>query len=320
MEAEGIFISYRRSDLPHAAGRLSDALSREFGDRRIFRDIEDIEAGADFTVRLNTALASCKVMLVLMGNAWLQAPGSQARRLDNAEDWVRQEIASALRRNVRVIPVLLEQAQMPAETDLPDELKPLLRRQALLLSDGRWQSDVDHLIVTLRQFDAAEIASHPVSPVKKAADQAAEISKRVGAEAGKWARRLLLLGLGAMVLVTVLMLLLIRSCNSETPEVAGLWHSDTGAPFEFTRADQKGERAYTVQAVQRDLSRLNCTATPSFFGSLTMQCQVLKASVIDDRWTCDTLTVLESPLRISGSCKSQRDGRLTTLVLNRVDK
>ena len=320
MEVDGIFISYRRSDLPFAAGRLHDALAREFGEQRIFRDIEDIEAGADFTVRLNKALASCRVLLVLMGNAWLNTPGSSGRRLDQAGDWVRLEIATALQRGVRVIPVLLEQAQMPAEAELPDDLKPLARRQAISLSDARWQSDVDHVMATLNHIDAAEIANRPVSPVQKAAAQATVITQRVGAEAGKWAKRLLMLGLGALVLIAFLLLLLIRSCNSETPEVAGQWFSDSGAPFEFKRADLKGERAYTVQAIQKDFTRLTCTAKPSFFSSLTMQCQVLKADVVDDRWACDTLTVLEGPLRITGSCKSERDGRLTSLSLRRSDR
>lgn len=323
MQGEGIFISYRRSDAPHAAGRLNDALSREFGDQLVFRDMEDIEAGVDFTERLNKALASCKVLLVLIGDTWLNtpgAPGTHVRRLDNPHDWVRQEVATALRRGIRVIPVLLEHTQMPPEADLPDDVKPLARRQALPLCDARWHSDTQQLIAVLRQITADPSNSEPVSPVRKAAEQATVLGKRVGAEANKWAKRLLMLGLGALALILILLVLLVRSCNSETPEVAGLWFSDTGAPFEFTRADRQGERAYTVQAIQKDFTKLACEAKPDFFGSLSMQCQVLKADVLDDRWDCDTLTVLTSPLSISGNCKSQRDGRLNTLKLRRAEK
>ena len=316
MEQEGIFISYRRSDLPHAAGRLNDTLSREFGERRIFRDLDDIEAGVDFTLRLNEALASCKVMLVLMGNAWLNMAGAQGqgRRLDEPGDWVRQEIATALQRGVRVIPLLLEEAQMPAEADLPDDLKPLSRRQALSLSDARWHSDVDHLMRALHHVLAPDPGTVPVLATRM---------KQIGAEAGKWGRRLLMLGLGALALIVFLLLLLVRSCNSDTPEVAGLWYSDSGAPFEFVRADKsdhKDKRAYTVQAVQNDFSRLACDASPSFFGSLTMQCRVFKAGVVDDRWACTSLMVNEAPPAISGTCKWERDGRSTTLALRRAGK
>jgi hypothetical protein len=103
MAATGIFISYRRSDLPFAAGRLGDALAREFGADRIFRDIDDIEPGADFTEVLHGALSASAVLLVLIGKDWLHTPGDGGRRLDEPGDWVRREIASALARDSGVV-------------------------------------------------------------------------------------------------------------------------------------------------------------------------------------------------------------------------
>lgn len=312
VEADRIFISYRRSDVQFAAGRLGDALSREFGEQRVFRDIEDIDAGTDFAQRLSEALASCKVLLVLIGNAWLHVPGADGRRLDDPRDWVRQEIATALKRGIHVIPVLIEQAQMPAEAQLPDDLKPLARRQAIPLTDARWQSDVNHLIAALRRIDSADAAAAP--PAQKVAAQAAVLTKRVGSQVSKWTKRLVLFVMGFLSLL-ILLPLLMYACSSETPDVAGLWFADSGMPFEFTRADDKGERAYKVGAVQKDFSRLNCTAKPTVLSQIDLRCQVLKGDAVEDRWTCRFLKVSDKPRGIAGDCESVRDGKNFKLVL-----
>jgi hypothetical protein len=314
MEANDIFISYRRADVPFAAGRLGDVLSHEFGDRLIFRDIDDIEAGVDFTQTLNQALASCKVLLVLMGNGWLNAAGARGRRLDDPHDWVRQEIAHALQRDVRVIPVLLEQAQMPSEADLPDDLKALCRRQAVPLSDARWQSDVAHLVAALR----VSIAPTPAAAdLREPGVPAVAMISRVGAQAGAWVRRLVVWGLGGVGLIVLLPVLLVYSCSGEMPDVAGLWVSDAGVPFEFTRADRDGQRHYAVQAIQPDFSRVTCDANPGMFGMLTMACTVATADVNTDRWACENLSVAEKPPRISGTCKTAHAIVPITLSLRR---
>ncbi len=143
----GIFISYRRDDARQAAGRLADDLTQVFGREKIFRDIEKIEIGVDFTLALEKALAECEVMLVLMGRYWLDVADEQGRRrLEQPEDWIRSEIVTALKRDVRVVPVLVDGATLPAATELPEDLRPLLRRQALELDDGRWRGDVTRLV------------------------------------------------------------------------------------------------------------------------------------------------------------------------------
>src|SRR5262245_52101696 len=147
-----------------------------------------------------------------------------------------------------------------------------------------------------------------------------ELGKRVGREARKWMRRLMMLGLGLLALMALLTRWLVRSCKSETPEVVGLWRGDDGAPFEFKRADHDGERAYTVEAVLPDMTRLECNATPSYFGSLTMECQLLKAGVTDDRWRCEGLSILGSPPQIAGNCSALRNGQVIALKLRRAGK
>lgn len=149
--ATDIFISYRREHSQHAAGRLKDDLAESFGPpTTIFRDIEDIEPGLDFTRALDKALRSSGVMLVLIGPEWLDVADKQGRRrLDIATDWVRLEVATALQRDIRVIPVLMEGAPMPPPERLPPDMQALAMRQAFELSDGRWRSDVLRLVEAL---------------------------------------------------------------------------------------------------------------------------------------------------------------------------
>jgi YVTN family beta-propeller protein len=143
----GVFISYRRDDCPGHAGRLYDRLADRLGEERVFMDIDAIEPGVDFGERIEEAVGSCDVLLALVGSQWLDARDeSGRRRLDDPADLVRVELAAGLARSgLRVIPVLVEGASMPGADALPDDLKPLARRNASELSDARWRYDVGRL-------------------------------------------------------------------------------------------------------------------------------------------------------------------------------
>lgn len=141
-----IFISYRRSESAAYAGRLSDQLRTHFGTQVIFIDIESIEPGRDFVEAIDDAVGSCKILLVVIGRQWLTCANQHGRRLDDPKDFVRLEIAAALKRNIRVIPVLVQGAAMPREEDLPGDIAPLARRNAWEVSDIRWHQDVGELI------------------------------------------------------------------------------------------------------------------------------------------------------------------------------
>lgn len=142
-----IFLSYRRADTAGYAGRLARALRSRFGDEEIFQDIETIQPGSDFRISIDIAIQRCEVLLVLIGNTWLTESDAEGRRrLDDPDDFVRLEIATALRRGVRILPVLVEDACMPAEGELPPDLKALADRQALELSDSRWDYDLGRLM------------------------------------------------------------------------------------------------------------------------------------------------------------------------------
>jgi hypothetical protein len=149
--AEGgdIFISYRRQEGSHLAGRLSDRLADRFGEGQVFIDVDTIEPGVDFAEEIFRAVAACKVLLVVIGPAWLTAADERGRRLDDPDDIVRLEIEAALDRGVRVIPILTEGAVMPTPYDLPESLAGLARRNALPIRHESFRSDAGRLITAI---------------------------------------------------------------------------------------------------------------------------------------------------------------------------
>lgn len=170
----GIFISYRRNDSAGWTGRLSEHLVQHFGPDQIFMDIEKIEAGTDFVEAIESAVSSCSILLAIISPSWLAAVDAEGRRkIDKPDDFIRLEISTALKRNIRVIPVLVGGAVMPAASEIPDDLKPLARRQSHELSDSRWDYDTELLINTMekagikrRQDDRPVGAASVRHPVK----------------------------------------------------------------------------------------------------------------------------------------------------------
>jgi hypothetical protein len=146
-----IFISYRRSESSAHAGRLSDQLAEYFGPQITFIDIESIDPGRDFIEAIEDAVDSCKILLAVIGRQWLTCTNEHGRRLDDPNDFVRLEIAAALRRGIRVIPILVQGATMPRAQDLPTELVLLARKQAWLVRDSGWKEDVRRLIEKIEE-------------------------------------------------------------------------------------------------------------------------------------------------------------------------
>lgn len=148
-----IFVSYRRSDSQGEAGRLFDDLVKHFGDNMVFMDVAGIEAGRDFRKVIEENVARCGVLLVVIGPEWLHAKDeSGERRLDDPSDFVRLETASALSRDIPVIPVLVRNAEMPHSEQLPEGLKDLAYRNCCELTHARWKSDIQLLIDPLRRL------------------------------------------------------------------------------------------------------------------------------------------------------------------------
>ncbi len=148
-----IFISYRRSDSAAASGRIYDRLSVAFSEKSVFKDVDVIPPGANYPSLLNEAIAHCDVLLAIIGLDWLTAVESNGqRRLDNPDDFVRIEIEAALKRDaVLVIPILVDDATMPATTELPETLRPLYYRNAAIVrNDPDFNRDIARLITTIR--------------------------------------------------------------------------------------------------------------------------------------------------------------------------
>lgn len=150
---DGIFISYRRDDSAGYAGRLYDRLAAHFGAERVFMDVEGIEPGLDFVVAIEEAVASCRVLIAVIGDEWATAADAAGRRrLDDPNDFIRLETGAALQRGIRVVPVLVGGAVMPQIADLPDDLKALTRRQAIEINHKQWEASTGELIRTLESI------------------------------------------------------------------------------------------------------------------------------------------------------------------------
>ena len=146
-DTKGIFISYRRDESSGYAGRIGDKFVEHFGEDRIFRDLDSIEPGLDFAEVIKRAVDSTEVMIVVIGRNWVTATDAAGqKRLENPDDYVRIEIATALKRNTRVIPLLVQGAVMPSAEELPDDLAPLTRRNAFELHESSWREEIQRLI------------------------------------------------------------------------------------------------------------------------------------------------------------------------------
>jgi hypothetical protein len=145
-----VFISYRRQETSGLAGRLYDRLADRFGDPQVFMDVDTIALGVDFAEVITQAVSTCQVLLAVIGPHWLTATDeSGQRRLDDPDDIVRLEIAAALERDIRVIPILIEGAAMPRRQELPDPLARLARRNALSVRHESFRADAERLLAAI---------------------------------------------------------------------------------------------------------------------------------------------------------------------------
>jgi TIR domain len=150
--SDKIFINYRRGEDSGFAQALFIRLEQTFSSSSLFMDVDSIAPGEDFVRRLESQIAQCDVLLAVIGKGWIDASNERGgRRLEDPDDFVRIEIASALKQNKRVIPVLLHDATMPRPEQLPPELRPLARRHAVRLTHERFRVDTEGLIKALQR-------------------------------------------------------------------------------------------------------------------------------------------------------------------------
>ena len=199
-DSERVFISYRRDESAGYAGRIADTFEEYFGEDKVFRDIDSLEPGLDFSVAIERTLESSEELVAVIGKNWLTATDAAGqRRLENPDDFVRVEIATALQRNIRVIPVLVQGASMPSADEVPEDLAPLTRRNAFELHDSSWGDDVGRLISALErvlEHRKAKAYSSVPDETKLLVTQEVEPARPAGnrfdrARARKWGIRIL---------------------------------------------------------------------------------------------------------------------------------
>jgi TIR domain len=146
-----IFICYRRDDSASSAGRVKDRLEQEFGPDLVFMDVDAIPFGVDFVKVLRAEVAKCDVLITVIGPSWLIIRDEKGNpRLDDANDFVRIEIAAALQRGIPVIPLLVDGAKVPKANQLPSDIERLAFRHGLEVRHSSFRSDMDRLIRGLK--------------------------------------------------------------------------------------------------------------------------------------------------------------------------
>jgi outer membrane protein OmpA-like peptidoglycan-associated protein len=162
-----VFISYRRDDSSGYAHAIHSRLVQHFSKDQVFMDVDTMEPGVDFVGAIEKAVGECDVLVALIGKRWAGGESSGTSRFDNTKDYVRLEVSTALARDIRVIPVLVDGMTMPNEDSLPSPVQPITRRNAIEISNTRFNYDVDQLITAVRKIlDTTE--------AKRKADEEAE--------------------------------------------------------------------------------------------------------------------------------------------------
>ena len=130
-----VFICYRRQDSEAYASALRHEIERRFGSNSVFQDINSVMSGSHFPTEIKARLSESDVVFVLIGRRWLVAEDGAGSRLHDPDDWVRHEIREALRLGKRVVPVLVQGAQMPKPGDLPDDIRRVAELNGYVLSN-----------------------------------------------------------------------------------------------------------------------------------------------------------------------------------------
>jgi formylglycine-generating enzyme required for sulfatase activity len=173
-----IFISYRRSDSAFPSDSLYRELVKRFGKEAVFKDVDNIPLGADFQAQIESEIAKCSVLLVVIGPGWLNTTDEQGRRrIDDPTDFVHIEIATALQRKITVIPLLLDShTPMPKPTQLPISLRHLSRQNGMSIRPATdWDRDIERLVKEIKSIFHA--VKSPETPNHAASAQHIPIAK-----------------------------------------------------------------------------------------------------------------------------------------------
>lgn len=161
-----IFLSYRRDDSEQITGRIRDRLTARFGERSIFRDVDSIPVGTRFRDKIEETIKAARILVAIIGPQWVEAVDRHGRRrLDHPEDPVRFELETALALGLPLVPVLVKDARMPQEDELPGSLAPLPGINAVIIpAEPYFSEGVSRLARAVEAFTAPVEASSPGAP------------------------------------------------------------------------------------------------------------------------------------------------------------
>src|SRR5690349_19262436 len=145
-----VFLSYRRSDSGGDTRAIYEELGDHLGRDEVILDVELRQPGQDYVEKIRGVMARCEYVCVIIGPAWLAAGPDGGRRIDDPEDTVRFEVEMALDSAATVIPVLVRDARMPTRSELPADIQALAHREAVEISDSRFDYDIQQLVNALR--------------------------------------------------------------------------------------------------------------------------------------------------------------------------
>ncbi|HEX4409249.1 MAG TPA: SUMF1/EgtB/PvdO family nonheme iron enzyme [Xanthobacteraceae bacterium] len=218
-----LFISYRRDDSAGHAGRLRDRLEREFGRDLLFMDVDAIPLGMNFIKVLRDEVSKCDVLLAIIGPNWSAIRDKEGkRRLDDKNDFVRIEVGTALTRDIPVIPVLLDGAELPKPEELPPDLEELAVRNGIFVRHASFHGDMDRLIAgLLTSLGKGETltASSASAPIVRAAVQDASIPAQ---RAGRRRWPILMFGSAMVLAAAVVAAIIFKKPPASTPPIPPL--------------------------------------------------------------------------------------------------
>lgn len=166
-----IAISYRRSDSAPMAGRIFDRLSARYGEDSVFMDIDDIPFGIDFRDHIQEVLLRTDVLIAVIGPDWLGRSAAGDTRMRAEKDPVRVEIETALDHKTAILPVLIEGAKMPANTELPASFGNFAYLNALEISSGRdFRLHIERLIGAIDRLTTPDAATEVLAGKPKTAN------------------------------------------------------------------------------------------------------------------------------------------------------
>lgn len=169
--APKVFINYRHEDTEEPALRLYEKLAHRFGAENVFLDVRSMGEGTNWLETIKDRGAHGNVFLALIGRLWLPLLKERERRSPgDPEDYVARELMVALTASWpgRLIPVLLHNATMPTENQLPRRIGKLAQIQATRIVTQSFEEDAERLVSSLAAAASSPAAPEPAMPAPAA--------------------------------------------------------------------------------------------------------------------------------------------------------